>query len=193
MERHTTDLDTDNKGAVSFSHWHAWCFLVRCILIYCLSFLGSTTVRIPNGAYKLGPDEWWSQVWGSRYVCFVLSKHRAIFVWPWNENAQIKQKQQTNGKRAIWLVNRTDTNRGGFWLVKRTLGWKNLMPENFLEFNRYLALTSYYNTIGQSNNAFSILGFSLACFDLFIHWLIKQITNTYRNHFLRSYENPSFS
>ena len=27
------------------------------------------------------------------------------------------------------------------------------------------------------------------CFDLAIHWLIKQITNTYRNHFSRSYEN----
>ena len=27
------------------------------------------------------------------------------------------------------------------------------------------------------------------CFDLFIHWLIKQVTNTYRNHFSRSYEN----
>ena len=36
------------------------------------------------------------------------------------------------------------------------------MPENFLEINRYFALTSYCNTIGQSNNAFSILGFSLA-------------------------------
>ena len=31
------------------------------------------------------------------------------------------------------------------------------------------------------------------CFDLFIHWLIKQITNTYRNHFSRSYENRSNS
>ena len=29
------------------------------------------------------------------------------------------------------------------------------------------------------------------CFDLSIHWLIKQITNTYRNHFSRSYENRS--
>ena len=29
------------------------------------------------------------------------------------------------------------------------------------------------------------------CFDLFIHWLIKQITNTYRNHFSRSCENRS--
>ena len=29
------------------------------------------------------------------------------------------------------------------------------------------------------------------CFDLSIHWLIKQITNTYRNHFSRPYENRS--
>ena len=88
--------------------------------------------------------------------------NRAIFAWPWNENARTKQKQQTNGNRAIWLVYRTDTNARGYCLVKRTLGWKNFMPENFLEINRYFALTSYCNTIGQSNNAFSILGFSLA-------------------------------
>ena len=30
------------------------------------------------------------------------------------------------------------------------------------------------------------------CFDLFIHWLLKQITNTYWNHFSRSYENRSY-
>ena len=30
-------------------------------------------------------------------------------------------------------------------------------------------------------------------FDLFIHWLIKQITKTYQNHFSRSYENRSRS
>ena len=72
-------------------------------------------------------------------------KVRAIFVWPWNESLRTKQKRQTNGNRAIW-----------------TLRWKNFMPENFLEINRYFALTSYYNTIGQSNNVFSILGFSFA-------------------------------
>ena len=107
--------------------------------------------------------------WGWGWPCFdnkfdtnpfpLLLKIRAIFVWPWNENAPTKQKQQTNENRAIWLVYRTDTNARGFWLVKRTLGWKNFMPENFLEINRYFALTSYCNTIGQSNNAFSILGF----------------------------------
>ena len=88
--------------------------------------------------------------------------NRVIFAWPWDENARTKQKQQTNGSWAIWLIYRMDTNTRGFWLVKRTLGWKNFMPENFLEINRYFALTSYCNTIGQLNNAFSILGFSFA-------------------------------
>ena len=31
------------------------------------------------------------------------------------------------------------------------------------------------------------------CFVLFNHWLTKQITNTYRNHFSRTYENRSIS
>ena len=76
------------------------------------------------------------------------------------------RKQNTNNKqteiRAIWLVYRTDINARGFWLVKWMLGWKNFMPDNFLEINRYFALTSHCNTIGQSNNTFSILGFSSA-------------------------------
>ena len=118
------------------------------------------------------------------------SAYRAIFVWPWHENALTKQEQQTNRNRAIWLAYRTDTNARGFWLVKRTLRWKNVIPENFLKINRYFALTSYCNTIGQSNNAFSILGFSLAG-KRRGHVFIKQITNTYRNHFSRSYKNCS--
>ena len=67
---------------------------------------------------------------------------RMIFVWPWNENVRAKQKQQTNRNRVIWLVYRTDTNAHGFWLVKQ-------MPGNFLQINRYLALTSYCNAIGR--------------------------------------------
>ena len=57
MERHTTDLDIDNWVLFYFHIGMFGVFLVRCILIYCLEFLGSTTVRIPDGAYKLGPDE----------------------------------------------------------------------------------------------------------------------------------------
>ena len=72
------------------------------------------------------------------------------------------REQNRNNKRVrtpIWLVYRTDTNARGFWLVKRTLGWKTFIPENLLEIHRYFALTSYCNTIGQSSYAFSILWF----------------------------------
>ena len=69
------------------------------------------------------------------------------------------------------------------------------MPEKFLEIMRYFALTSYCNAIGQSHSAFPLLGFSLAGKrrerNLFTHWLTKQITNTSRNHFSRSYESRS--
>ena len=67
------------------------------------------------------------------------------------------------------------------------------MSENFLEINRYFALASYCNKIGQSINGFSLLGLSLAGKrrDPVLIWLKKQVTNTYRNHFSRSYENRS--
>ena len=73
---------------------------------------------------------------------------------------QNRNNKLTEIERFDWY--RRDTNACGFWLVKWTLGGKNFMPENFLEINRYFGLTSYWNTMGQSNNAFSILGFSLA-------------------------------
>ena len=56
-------------------------------------------------------------------------------------------------ERFDWFIERIQT---------RVAFEKNFMPENFLEINQYFALTSYCNTIGQSNNDFSILGFSLA-------------------------------
>ena len=104
-------------------------------------------------------------------------------LWPWNENARTKQKQQTNGNRAIGLViERIQTRMAFGWWSERSR-------------NRYFALTSYCNATGQSNNAFSISGLFFGgktkspCFDLFIHRLIKQITNTSQNRFSRSCEN----
>ena len=110
--------------------------------------------------------------------------NRVIFVWPWNENAPTKQKQQTNGNRTFWLVYRTDKNACGFWLVKRTLCWKNFMPKNFLEINQYFALTSYYNTIGQSNNAFSILGFLWRENEEAMFWSLHPLADKTKNKHL---------
>ena len=97
--------------------------------------------------------------------------------------------------RAIWLVYRTYTNVPGFWLVKRTLGWKNFMPEE-LSRNRFDVIPQHGWSIDRS--LFHIRVFfggktKNPCSVLFIHWLIKQITTTYRNNFSRTYENRSIS
>ena len=119
----------------------------------------------------------------------------AVFVSPWNENARTKQKQQTNENKVIWLVCRTDTNSSGFWLVKRTLGWKNFMPEE-LSRNCFDVILQHDWSIEQCLLHIRVFfggKTKSPCFVLlfFIHWLIKRITNTYGNHFSRSYENRS--
>ena len=73
---------------------------------------------------------------------------------------QNRNSKRTEIERFDWFIERIQTR--GFWLVKRTLGLKNVTPQNFPLVNRYLVLTPYCNTIGQLNNAFSINGFSLA-------------------------------
>ena len=107
---------------------------------------------------------------------------RAIYVWLWNENARTKQKQQTNGNRVIRLVYRTVTNACGFWLVKRTLGWKNFMPENFLEISilRFDVILQHEWPIEQSLLHIRVFfggKTKSPYFDLFIHWLIKHWNN----------------
>ena len=72
------------------------------------------------------------------------------------------RKQNRNNKRTEieqfdWFIEWIQTHLAFGWLSERSAE-KTSCPKNFLE----IALTSYCNTIGQSNNAFSILGFSLA-------------------------------
>ena len=107
------------------------------------------------------------------------------------KRANTKQKQQKNGNTSIWLVYRTDTNAPRFWLVKRTLGWKNFMPEE-LSRNRFDVILQHDWSIEQCLLHIRVFfggKTKSPCFALFNHWLIKQITNTYRNHFSRTYEN----
>ena len=113
------------------------------------------------------------------------------------QTRETKQKRQTNGNKAIWLVCRTDTNLRGFWLVKRTLGWKKLHARELCRNQPILRC----NVILQHDwpveqcllhiRVFFGGKTKRPCFDLFIHWRIKQVTSTYRKHFSRSYENRS--
>ena len=74
---------------------------------------------------------------------------------------QNRNNKQTEIERFEWFIERLQTRVAFGWLSE-FWGERNFTPENFLEINRYFALTSYCNTIGQSNKAFSVLGFSLA-------------------------------
>ena len=108
---------------------------------------------------------------------------RAILLWPWKENARTKQKHQTNGNRAIWWVYWIDANVRSFWLVKRTLGWKNFMSE---ELSRNQSILRFHIIL---QHDWPIEQFPLhirvflggktksPCFDLLSHWFIK-ITTT---------------
>ena len=111
----------------------------------------------------------------------------AIFVWPWNKNARTKQKQQTNGNHGtIWLVCRRDTNAFGFCLViKRTLRLKKLHAQ---ELSRNPSILGFDVILQHDWPIEQCLLYirvffggktKSPCFDLFIHWLIKQITKTY--------------
>ena len=74
---------------------------------------------------------------------------------------QNRNNERTQTKQFDWFIERIQTRVAFGWLSER-LGEKTSCPKNFLGNNRYFALTSYCNTIGQSNNAFSIFEFSLA-------------------------------
>ena len=94
--------------------------------------------------------------------------HKSIFSWPWNENSRTKQKQQTNGNRAIWLVYRRDTNARGFgWLSERSPGEKTSCPNHWILC--FDAILQHDWSIEQWLLHFRVF----FGFDLFIHWLIK--------------------
>ena len=88
-----------------------------------------------------------------------------------------KTKTTNERKKAIWLVYLTDTNATGFWLVKRTLGWRNFMPEE-LSRNCFDVILQHDWSIEQCLLHIRVFfggKTKSPCFVLFIHWLIKQI------------------
>ena len=87
-----------------------------------------------------------NRVWFSGSWVLNSRIYSAIFLWPWNENSQTKQRQLINKRKWSDLIGLSNgCKRVWLWLVKRTLRRKNFMPENILE----IALTSYCNTISQ--------------------------------------------
>ena len=93
-----------------------------------------------------------SEAWIERIMHVQHSEVSQTLIEQFSHELEMKMREQkknnkrTEIERFDWFIERIQT--------RVAFGW--------LEINRYFALTSYCNTIGQSNSAFSILGFSLA-------------------------------
>ena len=90
-----------------------------------------------------------------RVLCVCLE--RLSYDLEMKTREQNKNNKETEIKRFDWFIERIQTRLAFGWLSERS-DEKTSSLKNFLE----IALTSYCNTIGQANNTFSILGFSLA-------------------------------
>ena len=104
---------------------------------------------------------------------------------------QNRKNKRTEIERFDWFIERIQTP--GFWLVKRTLGCKKFTPEE-LSRNRFDVILKHDWSIEQCLRHIRVFfggKTKSPCFVLFNHWLIKQTTNTYRNHFSRTYDNRS--
>ena len=105
---------------------------------------------------------------------------------------QNRKDKRTEIEGFDWFIERIQTHLA-FALVKRTLGCKKFMPEE-LSRNRFDVILKHDWSIEQCLRHIRVFfggKTKSPCFVLFNHWLIKQITNTYRNHFSRTYDNRS--
>ena len=104
--------------------------------------------------------------------------------------------ETTNERKESDLIGLSkDTNARGFSLVKRTLGVKKRHPRELsrnqpiLRFDVILQDDWPIEKCLRHIRILFGVKTKRPCFDLFIHWLIKQITNAYWNYFSKSYEN----
>ena len=110
-------------------------------------------------------------------------------------------KQNRNNKRTEieefdWFIKRIQTHVAFGWLSKCS-SEKTSLPRTFqksIELLRFdIILQPAATRLANRTTPSPYQGWKMKspCIDLVTHWLIKQIMNTYQNHFSRSYENRS--
>ena len=106
---------------------------------------------------------------------------------------QNRNNKRTEIERFDWLIERIQTRVAFGWLSERS-GEKTQELSRNQSILRFDVILQHDWPIEQCLLHIRVFfggKRKRPCFDLFIHWLIKQITNTYRNHFSRSYEKRS--
>ena len=102
-----------------------------------------------------------------------------------------RNNKQTEIERFDWVIKRLKTRVAFGWLSERSgelsrnqliLRFDVILQHNWPIEQSVLHIRVFF---GEKTRK--------PCFALFIHWLIKQIRNTYREYFLWSYENRSIA
>ena len=101
---------------------------------------------------------------------------------------QNRNNKRTKIQRFDWFIERIQTRVAFGWLSERRELSRN---QTILPFDVILQHDWPIEQCFLHIRVFFGGKTKRPCFDLLIHWLIKQITNTYRNHFSRSYRNRS--
>ena len=106
---------------------------------------------------------------------------------------QNRNNERTEIERYDWFIKRIQTCVAFGWLGERsgekTSSLRTFYNQSILRFDVILQHDWPIEQCLLHIGVFYGGKTKRQCFDLFSHWLIKQMTNTYRNHFLRSYEN----
>ena len=101
-----------------------------------------------------------------------------------------RNNKRTEIERFDWFIERIQTRVAFGWLSERS-GEKNFMPQELSRNKRLLRSDVILQHDWPIQQCLLVIRVFFGgktkrpCFDLFIHWLIKQITNTYRNHFFK--------
>ena len=97
---------------------------------------------------------------------------------------QNRNNKRTDIERFAWFIERIQTHVAFGWLSERSR-----------RLGRYTATRLVNRTMPSSIHITVFFGRKTKspCFELFIPWFIKQMTNIYGSHFPRSYESRSLS
>ena len=137
----------------------------------------------------------WKQVGAWKRVCYWQEIERFSYDLEMKTRELNRSKKQTEIERFDWLIKRIQMHVTFGWLSERS--GENLHTQGLSRNQsilRFDVILQHDWPIEQCLLHIRVFFGEKAkspCFDLFIHWLIKQITNTHRNYFSRSYENRS--
>ena len=170
----------------------AWIF---CCFLILLQKVFSPDIRLFSPfVSKQNPVRFWAHNHLLEGV-FILCLERFSFDLEMKTREQNRNDKQTEIERLDWFIERIQIRVAFGWVSERS-GEKtpcprtsrksmdtSLWPHTATRLVNRTMLSLYNGFLWRKNEE--------SMFDLFIHWPINQITNTYRSVFSRSYENRS--